>query len=121
MKRFYFAFAGVCLIFFIMMYYSIWWFIGAVAMTMVVVAYRLYAVRLESMQVRNETLEQQIEQLNVQLDSSISKEIKMDKEVRQVKQTKQQLLNVINHEIRTPMNGIMGMNTLLANTPLNAE
>src|SRR5438477_3785568 len=121
MKKFYFAFAGVCLIFFIMMYYSIWWFIGAVAMAMVVVAYRFYAVRLEAMRVRNETLEQQIEQLHGQLDSSISKEMKMDKEVREVKETKQQLLNVISHEIRTPMNGIMGMNALLANTPLNTE
>src|SRR5205823_3436695 len=82
---------------------------------------RFYAVRLEAMRVRNETLEQQIEQLHGQLDSSISKEMKMDKEVRQVKETKQQLLNVISHEIRTPMNGIMGMNALLANTPLNTE
>jgi len=121
MKKFYFAFAGVCLIFFIFMYYSIWWFIGALAIAMLVVAYRAYAVRLEAMQVRNETLEQQIEQLNIQLDSSIFKEMKMDKEVRQVKQTKQRLLTVINHEIRTPMNGIMGMNALLAGTPLNTE
>src|SRR5207248_122349 len=115
MKKFYFAFASICLIFFIMMYYSIWWFIGGVAMAMVVVVFRFYVVRIEAMQLKNKTLEQQIEQLHGQLDNSISKEMKMDKEVRQVKQTKQQLLNVINHEIRTPMNGIMGMNALLAN------
>ena len=121
MKKFYLIFFGLCLVFFIMMYYSIWWFIGALAMTMGLVAYRFYAVRLEAIEVRNETLQEQLEQLTAQLDNSILKEMKMDKEAKQVKQTKQQLLNVINHEIRTPMNGIMGMSTLLVNTPLNTE
>src|SRR5439155_1392394 len=109
------------LLLFMMMYYYIWWFIGALAMAMGLVAYRFYAVRLEAIEVRNETLQEQLEQLTAQLDYSILKEMKMDKEAKQVKQTKQQLLNVINHEIRTLMNGIMGMSTLLVNTPLNTE
>jgi signal transduction histidine kinase/DNA-binding response OmpR family regulator len=103
------------------MYYSIWWFIAAVAATMVFIAYRFYVVQLEALHARNEALEQQVEQLHVQLDNSILREMKTNKEADHVKQMKQRLLGVINHEIRTPMNGIMGMSTLLAETPLNAE
>src|SRR5258708_2531923 len=121
MKKFYVIFFAVCIIFFAMMYYSIWWFLAALATVMVFTAYRFYAIRLEAMQARNETLEQQVEQLHVQLDNSILKEMKTGKEAEQVKQLKQQLLTVINHEVRTPMNGIMGMSLLLSDTPLTEE
>ncbi|MEO8472115.1 MAG: response regulator [Chryseolinea sp.] len=35
--------------------------------------------------------------------------------------TKKHLLSIINHEIRTPMSGVMGMVSLLADTPLTNE
>ena len=88
---------------------------------MVFVAYRFYAVRLEAMHARNEVLAHQLEQLHVQLDNALIKEMRTNKEIEQMKFTKQQMLSVISHEIRTPMNGIMGMSLLLKETTLSKE
>ena len=88
---------------------------------MVFVAYRFYAVRLEAMHARNQLLSNQLEQLHVQLDNTMHKQMMANKEVEQMKQMKQQMLSVISHEIRTPMNGIMGMSVLLKQTPLSRE
>ncbi len=121
MKRFYFIFFAVCLAFVALMYYSAWWFIGAIAAAMAFVAYRFYAIRLESMQVRNQSLEEEVDQLHEQLDVAVRNEMQKSREAREVRELKQQLLSVINHEVRTPMNGIMGMALLLSDTSLTEE
>jgi signal transduction histidine kinase/DNA-binding response OmpR family regulator len=121
MKKFYVIFFAVCIVFFALMYYSIWWFLAGLGSIMIFTAYRLYAVRLEAMHARNEVLAQQVDQLHVQLDNAMHKAMKTNKEIEQMKQVKQQMLSVISHEIRTPMNGIMGMSLLLKETPLSKE
>src|SRR5258705_7769980 len=121
MKKFYVIFFIVCIIFFALMYYSIWWFLAGLGSIMIFTAYRFYAVRLEAVQSRNEVLTQQLDQLHIQLDNVLLKEMKTNKEVEQMKQLKQQMLSVISHEIRTPMNGIMGMSLLLTETSLSKE
>ncbi len=121
MKKFYVIFFAVCIVFFALMYYSIWWFLAGLGSIMIFTAYRFYAVRLEAMHARNEVLAQQVDQLHVQLDNAMHKAMKTNKEIEQMKQVKQQMLSVISHEIRTPMNGIMGMSLLLKETRLSNE
>src|SRR6476469_3034538 len=109
MKRFYFLFFALPVIFFTLLFLSILWFIGAIALTMAFVAYRFYEVRLAAAEERNENLEKELEELHVHLENVVLKEQKATKEAQQIKEMKQQLLAVISHEIRTPMNGILGM------------
>ncbi|HEY2721139.1 MAG TPA: hypothetical protein VGI82_05420, partial [Chitinophagaceae bacterium] len=98
MKKFYFVFFAVCLLFFGLMYYSIWWFVAGIATIMVFTVYRFHSVKMESMQVQNELLEQQVEQLNMQLDHSMSRETKTSREMEKMKQLKEELLSVMSHE-----------------------
>jgi len=86
MKKFYILLFALPVLFFTILYLSIWWFIAAVAITMIIAAYRFYEVRLESMQTKNEILEQQVEELHIQLDHSIVKQQKASKEAENVRQ-----------------------------------
>src|SRR3982074_165272 len=103
MKKFYIIFLALPILFFTLLYLSIWWFIGCVTVTMVFIAYRFYALRLQSLKSRNDVLEQQVEDLQERLELSVVKEQKTGKEAEQSKKSKQQLLSVLSHEIRTPM------------------
>ncbi len=121
MKRFYLLFLAVPVLLFTLLYLSIWWFIGCIAVVMGFIAYRFYATRLTSSEDKNDSLEKELEELHVRLETAVVKEQKATKEVDTVKQMKQQLLSVIGHEIRTPMNGVLGMVMLLEDTNLTGE
>ena len=121
MKRFYIIFLLASIGFFALLAYSIWLFVGALIVCMIILAYRFYVTRLHALETRNEALQQQVEDLHVHLDSSIRKEQRTKREAELAKQFKQQLLTSMSHEIRTPMNGVMGMAALLAETSLDKE
>ncbi|HKB42787.1 MAG TPA: response regulator [Chitinophagaceae bacterium] len=121
MKKFYAIFLTLPILFFTLLYLSIWWFIGMIAIIMIFIAYRFYATRLHAARDRNAVLEKELEELHERLEQSFLKEQRTNREVEQVRQMKKQLLSVISHEVRTPMNGIMGMALFLADTPLAKE
>ncbi len=63
----------------------------------------------------------QLEEANRELKVSIEKARQLAVEAEAANTAKSQFLANMSHEIRTPMNGIMGMNSLLMDTPLNEE
>jgi two-component system, sensor histidine kinase and response regulator len=121
MKRSYFVFLGVLIPCFLLLQYSPWWSLVIVAIAMLLTVYYFYMTRLEGVESRNIALQQEIEQLQVHLDSSILKEQKAHGEAEIAKKVKRQLLAAVNHEIRTPMNGMLGMTSLLGETDLTRE
>jgi len=121
MKSFYFIFFILCTAFFILLHYSPKWSLAAVGVTMLFSAYHFYLARLKGAESRSRAFQQQVDELHVQLDSSILKEQRTHKEAEKAINIKQELLASINHGIRTPMNGMLGMTYLLINTPLNNE
>ena len=62
----------------------------------------------------NETLEARVEQRTAELAAS-------REEALAAARAKAAFLATMSHEIRTPLNGVVGMSTLLAETPLDAE
>ena len=121
MKRFYLVFLGLTIPLFVLLQFSPWWSLVIVAIAMLMSAYYFYMTRLRGAESRNASLQQEIEQLQVHLDSSILKERKAYGEAETAKKVKRQLLATVNHEIRTPMNGMLGMTSLLGETDLTKE
>ena len=67
-----------------------------------------------ALQEANETLEARVEQRTAELAAS-------REEALAAARAKAAFLATMSHEIRTPLNGVVGMSTLLAETPLDAE
>lgn len=67
-----------------------------------------------ALQEANETLEARVQQRTAELAAS-------REEALAAARAKAAFLATMSHEIRTPLNGVVGMSTLLAETPLDAE
>jgi signal transduction histidine kinase/DNA-binding response OmpR family regulator len=121
MRNFYIILFALTLIGSALLYFSFWWSIGALVGILIFIAYRYYALRLETLSGVNEGMEKRMEALEIQLENAVIKEQKTSKDADQVRRMKQEMLSVLSHEVRTPMNGILGMSLLLGDTPLTKE
>jgi len=115
----YFVCLGLGASFFFLLIYSGRLALAAVGGAMLFSAYHFYMTRLQGAELRNVALRQEVQELQVRLDTSIVKEQKACKEAETANHIKRHLLATVNHEIRTPMNGMPGMTTLFTNSPLN--
>src|SRR5215468_9893407 len=114
MKRFYLIFLAIPVLFFTLLYFSIWLFVGGLVAVMLFIAYHIYQSKLKALSARNEVLMSENDKVHQRLEQSFIKEQRATKEVEKGRHLKKELLSVISHEIRTPMNGVMGMSLLLA-------
>ncbi|HYF33223.1 MAG TPA: response regulator [Chitinophagaceae bacterium] len=121
MKKIYILLLAFPLLVLALSYLPVWWAAGAVLALMVFIAYRFYSVRLHAAHERNSILENEVEELHIRLEQAVSRTDKANEAADQTRQSKQQLLSIINHEVRTPMNGILGTALLLSDTGLTAE
>ena len=98
-----------------------WWVYLMVPVLVSVCLFVLYQIRLSKFTAQKAELERQLLENSELFKYAKLSEQKAREDADHVKRSKSVLLSKINHEIRTPMNAVMGMASLLKETPLTDE
>jgi signal transduction histidine kinase/ligand-binding sensor domain-containing protein/DNA-binding response OmpR family regulator len=91
-----------------------WWFKLAMLILLAGGIIAIFRIRIDRIRTQKKKLEKLVKERTSQLALSVEEAVQANK-------AKSVFLATMSHEIRTPMNGIIGMSSLLSQTPQSAE